>query len=87
MFPDVAGNGELDLTVAEVRVEVYERGVFADTGGVEKAGDGILRWLSTDDDLISIRNHPDGWIMCHETLSAEGEGIGEPDTANLVSKE
>ena len=78
VLPDILGSLDRHITRA-VRgfVEVDERCVLPNTRRVEKACDGTLRGLATNDHLISIRHHPGGRIMADQAFSTKSKGIGE----------
>lgn len=82
MFPDVLLHHSLTTCSS---AEVCHRSVFPQRRGVQETTDGRLRWLATDDHLISIRHHPDSWMMGKELAGTKGESICEFQAVGTVS--
>ena len=80
MFPEVARDIPLCLIPSGLLGEVDDRGMLANSRGIQEPRYSIPGWLSTGDNLISICHHPGSDIVANQVFCTKGKSIVEIET-------
>ena len=82
VFPDILAS---DCFTSFGSVEVSNGGVLPHSTRVKEVANGSSRVLATNNHLVGISHHPDGWMMAEELQCTKCECIGKLQPAEVVS--
>lgn len=86
VFPGILGDGKGRLILVSI-LEVQNGSVEANGGRIEKGADTLHGLHTGDEDLVSIRQHPDCDVVTNELWSSKCKGLGKSDAMAKSARE